>query len=77
MADVNAADLPDGSVVANADQAFIKNNPSQTAQWTSTAGGWLHSKYVQEAIDRGAVMLREGHRPTREGEPHVPLRPEP
>lgn len=57
---VNAADLPDGSVIADSGHAYIKNRPSPTAAWTSTNGGWLHDKYVQEALDAGAQVLRHG-----------------
>jgi folate-dependent phosphoribosylglycinamide formyltransferase PurN len=53
-----AADLPDGSVVATDVQAWVKHGNL----WRGTgddSGIWNH--WVQEELDRGAVVLREGH----------------
>lgn len=60
MTTVKAAELPEGSVVANKVTVWIKNNPSEWSQWTGTTGGHYSNTHLQEAIDAGAVVLREG-----------------
>ncbi len=57
---MNAADLPEGSVVANNKKAWIKTSPSNYSQWRGTSGGYYPDKLVQDAIDAGAKVLRVG-----------------
>ena len=54
-----AADLPEGSVVANAGSAWIKRSPG-TSPWRSTAGIYVPDELVDEALSRGADVLRVG-----------------
>lgn len=59
MSDIRADELPDGSVVANDYIAWIK---CETDHWRETGDemGWSN-KFVQEALDEGAVVLRKGY----------------
>lgn len=58
--EITAADLSDGSVVADADRAFIKNHPTPTAPWRGTDGGFHGNWAVDKALTGGAVVLRDG-----------------
>jgi hypothetical protein len=60
-ADDRAADLPDGSVVANRNKAWIKNHPSGWSPWRSTQGSYEHDKFIDEALASGATVLRYGY----------------
>lgn len=55
-----AAELPDGSVVADHRRAFIKNHPTATAAWRGTDGGYHGDWAVEEALANGARLLRRG-----------------
>jgi hypothetical protein len=56
-----AADLPDGSIVATADKAYIKNHPTPDAPWRGTNGGRHGDWQVQEALQSGeATVVRIG-----------------
>ncbi len=56
-----AADLPDGSVVADRDVVYIKNHPSKTAQWRGTNGGYVGDWRVDQALAEGAAVVRHGY----------------
>lgn len=56
-----AASLPDLSVVADDDTAWIKNHPSKTAQWRSSNGGYFSNRFMDDQLARGARVLREGN----------------
>lgn len=58
---VKAADLSDGSVVANDFHAFIKTHPSKYSQWRGATGGFYPNELVQKELDNGAVVLRVGY----------------
>jgi hypothetical protein len=60
MTNVKAADLPDGSVVANDRAAFIKTHPTKDSPWRGTDGSYAGDWYVDSLLGRGAVVLREG-----------------
>jgi hypothetical protein len=55
-----AADLADGSVVADHRRAYIKTHPTSTAAWRGTDGGYHHDWTVDEALTNGAEVLRDG-----------------
>jgi hypothetical protein len=57
---IRAADLPDGSVVANAAKAWIKTRPAGDTQWCTTAGSHEHDVHVDRALADGATVLRYG-----------------
>jgi hypothetical protein len=61
MADINAADLPVGSVVANDTAAFIKIRMSMSPHWRGTNGTQVHNEHIDQHMQRGAVVLREGY----------------
>ncbi|GAA0494040.1 hypothetical protein Ade02nite_20780 [Paractinoplanes deccanensis] len=62
MNDIKAADLPDGSVVANNKHAFIKTHPTRTAQWRGTNGGFFGDWYIDELFTEGkTTVVREGY----------------
>lgn len=54
-----AADLPEGSVVANGHTAWIKGSGDRWGDTGDEAG--VFDLDVQERLDAGAVVLREGH----------------
>ena len=60
MTDIKAADLPDGSVVADDNTAWIKNHPTVTAAWRGTDGGYAGNWLVDKALEKGAQVLRGG-----------------
>lgn len=60
LLEFTAAELPDGSVVANEKKAFIKNHPTPTAPWRGTDGGYHPNWSVDEALTNGATLLRRG-----------------
>lgn len=58
MAGIRAADLPDGSVIANEVQAWIK---TEAGRWLATGDDMsIHEYEAQEALDDGATVLRTG-----------------
>jgi hypothetical protein len=59
--EIKAADLPDGSVVADNKQAFFKNHPSANSPWRGTSGGHFGDWKVDDALADGAVVLRHGY----------------
>lgn len=61
MAEVRAADLPDGSVVADDHTAWIKNHPREWAQWRGTDGGYAPDEFIDSALADGAMVLRGGY----------------
>lgn len=61
MSDTKAAELPDGSVVANDKHAFIKTHPSSYAEWRGTTGGWYRDEQIDDEIIAGAVVLRKDY----------------
>ena len=61
MTDVKAADLPEGSVVANDKHAFIKTHPSKNSEWRGTSGLYCGDWYVDELLSDGAAVLRRGY----------------
>jgi hypothetical protein len=58
--EISAANLSDGSVVADHRRAFIKNHPTPNAPWRGTDGGYHYNRSIDEALANGAVVLREG-----------------
>lgn len=58
MTAIKAADLPEGSVVANASKAWIKADEDNWYRTISDDCYW--DSDVQAEIDAGAVVLREG-----------------
>lgn len=58
--EITAAELSDGSVVADHRRAFIKNHPTTTAAWRGTDGGYHGDWSVDEALANGAIVLRDG-----------------
>lgn len=64
MTDIKAADLPEGSVVADARIAWIKNQPRDRAQWSGTDGSFTPDSEIDNRLSgrlgAGAVVLREG-----------------
>jgi hypothetical protein len=59
---MKAADLPDGSIVANENKAFIKNRPTRDSQWRGTDGSYARDWFIDDLLAEGAVVLREGAR---------------
>ena len=55
-----AADLSDGTVIATAEVAYIKNHPSRWSQWRGTNGGHLSDAHLDERLASGAQVLRIG-----------------
>lgn len=72
MTHAKAADLPDGSIVADADRAFIKNNPTPWAQWCVTNGAYLSDSQVEDALNAGATVVRVGASAPRNVTPFAP-----
>lgn len=60
MTDIKAADLPEGSVVANERHAWVKSHPSAHSQWRGTSGGYYPDELVDKELAAGAMVLREG-----------------
>lgn len=60
MANSRVADLPEGSVVAKRLTAWIKTNPVPDAPWQSTNGSYVTDATVDDALARGAKVLRVG-----------------
>lgn len=58
--EVRAADLPDGSVVANHRKAWIKNHPALHYPWSTTDGSVGQDHNVDDALANGATVLRVG-----------------
>jgi len=52
--------LPDGSVVADARVAYVKNHPTDECQWRGTNGSHARDGYVTELLRAGAKVLRHG-----------------
>ncbi len=61
MAGIKAADLPDGSVVADDHSAWIKSHPREWAQWRGTDGGFAPDEFIDSALADKAAVLREGY----------------
>lgn len=63
---MNAADLPDNSIVVGPtsngrEVVYIKNHPSKTAQWRGTDGGYHGNWAIDEALRYDeATILRVG-----------------
>ncbi len=56
-----AADLPDGSVVADSETAYIKTHPSRTAQWRGTRGGYHANWEIDQVLAQpDSQILRVG-----------------
>lgn len=55
-----AADLPEGSVVATEDRAWIKSNPWPLYPWNGSDGSEYDDQMVDEALANGAQVLRVG-----------------
>lgn len=55
-----AADLPDGSVVYSPRTTYVKDHPSSTAAWRGTRGGYHGDWEVDEALAKGAEIVRIG-----------------
>lgn len=58
MAEVKAADLPAGSIVADRRNACIKRGPDN---WMSTDGNRPGDAYIETALDLGATVVRRGY----------------
>lgn len=56
-----AADLPEGSIVANRDKVWIKNHPSHYCPWRSSYGSHEYDVHVDQALADGATVLRHGY----------------
>jgi hypothetical protein len=56
-----AADLPDGSIVAQRGAVYIKNRPSTYSQWCSTRGAYLADSIIDQYLHEGATVLRVGY----------------
>ncbi len=64
MTDVKAADLPEGSVVANQHSAWIKVSKKlpDLGSWLGTGDDMsTYDWEPQAALDGGAIVLREGY----------------
>ncbi len=57
---MNAADLPEGSVVATANFAYMKRDPWCDPPWESNSGARLSDSDMQDLLARGAKVLRVG-----------------
>lgn len=57
---MTAENLPTGSVVADANTAWIKNHPTHTLQWRATNGSYCTDWRIDEAMAVGAEVLRVG-----------------
>ena len=60
MSDVRAADLPEGSVVANDVIAVFRALDGIGAVWRATNGARLRDDQVDDLLATGASVLREG-----------------
>lgn len=61
MAEVNAADLPAGSIVTDDFNAYIKD-PMSVDPWVKTGETRGHpDSHVDELLADGAVVLRHGY----------------
>lgn len=59
MADVRAADLPEGSIVAHRNHAFLKTSPGV---WASTSGTYNTGDWtVDHMFNLGAQVVRHGY----------------
>jgi hypothetical protein len=56
----SAADLPDGSVVASTEHAFIKDHPDHDRQWSCTDGETANDEEIDRYLSLGATVLRVG-----------------
>ena len=55
-----AADLPAGSVVADAKRAYFKASDEGWSPWRGTNGSHYTNDHIDAAIPAGAVVLRVG-----------------
>lgn len=60
MPEGKAADLPDGSVVADDFHAYIKTHPTAHDPWRGTNGSYAGDWYVDKLLAEGAKVLRKG-----------------
>ncbi len=62
-AEVRAADLPEGSIVATRNKVWIRNWPSRTAAWRCSDGGRYNDVVLQRDLDAYAEVhvLRLGY----------------
>lgn len=56
-----AADLPDGSVVAENNVVYIRNHPTRTAPWRGTNSGYFGDQHIDEVLAAGGTVLRYGY----------------
>lgn len=64
MAEVNAADLPEGSVVATRDAVYLKAFESRATNLPWVAAGFstpIRDRYVDDLLRNGAAVLRHGY----------------
>lgn len=57
---VDAANLPDDSIIATRRAAYIKSHPTETSQWRCTNGGYFQDWHLQPALNNGDSTPRGG-----------------
>ncbi len=59
---MNAADLPEGSIVAHQTIAWMKVHPlpGNNLDWAGTKGGKVPGVFIDAALAEGAKVLRVG-----------------
>nr|WP_221374500.1 hypothetical protein [Actinoplanes polyasparticus] len=61
MNDIKAADLPEGSVVAGRDIAYVSRWVGISAIWCGTDGSRVYDAWIDGVLAADGVVLRHGH----------------
>lgn len=61
MNEIKAANLLEGSIVANHDVVYLRVLDGIGAVWHGTNGSRMHDLQIGELLDAGAVVLRHGY----------------